>query len=182
MVIVDDINDREVTHSAVAQTMPCGDPSIPSVCQDCYASIRRQMRVGSAGPLSALRGFMSMGEAAKPVILVVDDEKLVRLHAACLLEDHGFSVIEAESADAALKMLESRDDVRLLFTDIHMPGANDGMELARQVHVRWPKILLVITSCRTIPTRAEIPVGRHFMLKPHKAHELLSEVMFDREQ
>jgi two-component system, response regulator PdtaR len=62
-----------------------------------------------------------MGQA-KPVILVVEDDELLRLYAADLLEEHGFGVVEAENADAALKLLETRDDVRLLFTDIQMPG------------------------------------------------------------
>lgn len=94
---------------------------------------------------------------AKPTILVVEDEALIRLHAAIMLEDDGFDVVEAENADAALKLLETRDDVRLLFTDIRMPGSCDGMDLARKVHARWPHILLVITSAHARPTQAEMP-------------------------
>ena len=121
-------------------------------------------------------GFRSMGEAAKPVILVVEDEALLRLYAADLLEEHGFSVIEAGSADVALQVLETRDDVRLLFTDVQMPGAYDGMDLARQVHQRWPNILLVITSGRKRPTEAEIPDDGRFVPKPYKADDLLGQV------
>ncbi len=117
-----------------------------------------------------------MGDDAKPVILVVDDEGLLRLHAADMLEEHGFSVIEAESADAAIKVLENRDDVRLLFTDVQMPGVYDGMDLARQVHARWPNILLVITSGRARPPREEIPDDGRFVSKPYRADELLGEV------
>jgi two-component system, response regulator PdtaR len=65
-----------------------------------------------------------------------------------LLEENGFSVLEAPNADAALTVLESRPDVKLLFTDVQMPGSLNGMELARKVHARWPHILLVITSGR----------------------------------
>ena len=75
----------------------------------------------------------------EPLILVVEDEELLRLHAADLLEEHGFRVVEARNAAAALKVLESRDDVRLLFTDIQMPGALDGMDLAREVHQAWAR-------------------------------------------
>jgi two-component system, response regulator PdtaR len=89
------------------------------------------------GTLSALLGSFFMGQA-KPVILVVEDNELLRLHAAGLLEENGFGVVEAANADAALKLLETRDDVRLLFTDIQMPGSCDGMDLARKVHARWP--------------------------------------------
>ena len=113
---------------------------------------------------------------AKPVILVVEDDELLRLHAAGLLEDHGFGVVEAENADAALKLLETRDDVRLLFTDIQMPGSCDGMDLARKVHARWPRILLIITSGQIKPAEAEIPDHGHFVGKPYRANDLLGEV------
>ena len=89
-------------------------------------------------------------------MLVVEDDELLRLYAAGLLEDNGFSV-EAENADAALKLLETRDDVRLLFTDIPMPGSCDGMELTRQVRARWSSILLVITSGQIKPLRRKFP-------------------------
>jgi two-component system, response regulator PdtaR len=64
-----------------------------------------------------------MGEAAHPLALVVDDEEILRLFAAGLLEEHGFGVMRAENAAAALRVLESHRDARLLFTDIQMPGA-----------------------------------------------------------
>jgi CheY-like chemotaxis protein len=82
----------------------------------------------------------------KAGILVVEDEALIRLWVADLLEENGFSVLEAKDADTALTVLESRPDVKLLFTDVQMPGSLNGMELAREVHARWPHILLVITS------------------------------------
>ena len=113
---------------------------------------------------------------AKPTILVVEDEALIRLHAAIMLEDDGFDVVEAENADAALKLLETRDDVRLLFTDIRMPGSCDGMDLARKVHARWPHILLVITSGHARPTQAEIPDHGRFVGKPYREKDLLDEV------
>jgi CheY-like chemotaxis protein len=112
----------------------------------------------------------------KPTILVVEDDALLRMVAADTLEENGFGVVEAANADAALKLLETRDDVRLLFTDIQMPGSCDGMGLARHVHARWPSILLVITSGQLKPTEAEIPDHGHFIGKPYQANELLGEV------
>jgi DNA-binding response OmpR family regulator len=113
---------------------------------------------------------------SKPAILVVEDETLIRLWAAGLLEENGFSVLEAENTEAALKVLESRPDVKLLFTDVQMPGSLNGMELAREVHARWPHVLLVITSGRERPTRAEIPDDGRFVAKPYNAEELLGQV------
>jgi two-component system, response regulator PdtaR len=113
---------------------------------------------------------------AKPTILVVEDDALLRMVAADTLEENGFAVVEAANADAALKLLETRDDVRLLFTDIQMPGSCDGMELARQVHARWPRVLLIITSGQIKPTEAEIPDHGHFIGKPYREKDLLGEV------
>jgi CheY-like chemotaxis protein len=112
----------------------------------------------------------------KAGILVVEDEALIRLWVADILEENGFSVLEAKDADAALKVLESRPDVKLLFTDVQMPGSLNGMELAREVHARWPHILLVITSGRERPTRAEIPDDGRFVAKPYSGEELLVQV------
>jgi two-component system, response regulator PdtaR len=112
----------------------------------------------------------------KAAVLVVEDETLIRLWAADLLEENGFSVLEAKDADAALKVLESRSDVKLLFTDVQMPGSLNGMELAREVHARWPHILLVITSGRERPTCAEIPDHGRFVAKPYSGEELLGQV------
>ena len=70
-------------------------------------------------------------------ILVVEDEPLLRLNATHVLEEAGYSVTEANNAETALELLEVRRDVQVLFTDIHMPGAFNGLELAQQVHRRW---------------------------------------------
>jgi CheY-like chemotaxis protein len=120
---------------------------------------------------------MSRSEAhPKPAILIVDDEELLRLNAADLLEENGYSVVEAANAEDALRTLERRPDVRLLFTDIQMPGPIDGIELARLVHERWPHILLVMTSGQIQPSQAEIPDEGRFIAKPYRAGELLGQV------
>jgi two-component system, response regulator PdtaR len=71
--------------------------------------------------------------AHHPVILIVEDELLVRLSAVAMLEDAGFRMIEAANGDEALELLEADSDVQLLFTDIHMPGAINGLALAKRV-------------------------------------------------
>jgi two-component system, response regulator PdtaR len=116
------------------------------------------------------------GGNRKSAILVVEDEPLIRLWVADVLEENGFSVMAAENADAALRVLECRPDVKLVFTDVQMPGSVNGLELAREVHVRWPHVLLVLTSGRERPMRAEIPDGGRFVTKPYSAEELLGHV------
>jgi CheY-like chemotaxis protein len=114
--------------------------------------------------------------ADHPTILVTEDDKLLRLYTSELLEESGYTVVEADSAEEALKVMEARKDVRLLFTDIQMPPGCDGLELARQVHKRWPKVLLVITSGQVHPTKAEIADHGRFIRKPYQAKELLGEI------
>jgi CheY-like chemotaxis protein len=112
----------------------------------------------------------------KPLILVVEDEPLLRLNATDVLEEAGFSVTEANNAETALELLEVRRDVQVLFTDIHMPGAFNGLELAQQVHRRWPHILLMITSGRERPRASEIPDDGRFLAKPYRHAELVGRV------
>ena len=73
------------------------------------------------------------------VILLVEDEVLVRMVAADVLSDAGFTVLESASAEEALMLLETRPDVQVLFTDVNMPGALDGLGLAQAVHDRSPR-------------------------------------------
>jgi len=114
--------------------------------------------------------------ADPPTILVAEDNGLVRLLASDLLEGHGYTVVEAANAEEALKVMEKRKDVRLLFTDIEMPPGCNGLELAREVHNRWPKVLLVITSGQVQPTRAEIADHGLFIRKPYQAKDLLGQI------
>ncbi len=113
---------------------------------------------------------------APPVILVVEDEELIRMCTANLLEEHGYRVVEARNAADALEVLETRSDVTLLFTDIQMPGALDGMDLVREVHARWPSVLLVITSGRNRPAQVDIPDDGRFVAKPYRDNDLLDQV------
>jgi two-component system, response regulator PdtaR len=112
----------------------------------------------------------------QPVVLVVEDEALLRLCAADLLEDAGFEVIQAPDARAALDVMKSRPDVRLLFTDIQMPGKLDGMELAQKVHEQWPRVLLLVTSGALRPKNTEIADHGHFLAKPYTEKRLLEEI------
>jgi CheY-like chemotaxis protein len=104
------------------------------------------------------------------MVLIVDDEPLIRMIAADALVEAGFSVVEAGSADHALELLKSRPDVGILFTDVNMPGALDGIALAHLVHSAWPDIKIVVTSGRALP--AALPDDGKFLEKPYALSEL----------
>ncbi|MCB8819946.1 response regulator [Microvirga rosea] len=108
----------------------------------------------------------SSGTGAPLVVLLVEDEPLVRMAAADELEEAGFQVLEAGNADVALAVLEVRsDEVHVLFTDVDMPGSMDGMALAEQVYRRWPHVLLLISSGNARPHPDEIPDHGQFIPK-----------------
>ncbi|GEO16583.1 response regulator [Microvirga aerophila] len=112
-----------------------------------------------------------------PVVLLVEDEPLVRMTAADELEEAGFHVLEAANADVALAVLEARsDEVQVLFTDVHMPGSMDGMALAEQVHGRWPHVRLLISSGYARPKADEIPDDGRFVPKPYRAATIASQI------
>ncbi len=110
----------------------------------------------------------------KAVILVVEDEALIRMGATEMLEDAGFATVEARNADDAMKVLELRKDIRAIFTDINMPGRLDGMRLAHLVRGRWPPIQLVLTSGLAAPAKEEFPVNGRFIRKPYKAEHVIA--------
>jgi DNA-binding NtrC family response regulator len=101
------------------------------------------------------------------VVLVVDDEAVIRLNAAAMVGDSGFEAIAASNADEALRILESRDDVRAVFTDVHMPGSMDGLGLARVVAERWPAVVLLLTSGKTDIKQSDLPTRGRFLRKPY---------------
>jgi CheY-like chemotaxis protein len=118
-----------------------------------------------------------IGSEEPTVVLLVEDEPLVRMTAADGLEEAGFHVLEAANADVALKVLEVRsDEVQVLFTDVDMPGSMDGMALAEQVHARWPHILLLISSGYARPDPDEIPDHGHFVPKPYRAATVVGHI------
>ena len=91
---------------------------------------------------------MSNAVPRRPVVLVVEDEFLIRISAVEIIEDAGFDILQAADADEALEILQVRGDIRVIFTDIHMPGSMDGLRLAHAVRGRWPPIKIIATSGR----------------------------------
>ena len=113
---------------------------------------------------------------AKPAVLVVEDEPLLRMMAVDLVEDAGFEAIEAANADEAIKILECRSDIRVVFTDIDMPGSMDGLLLAAAVRDRWPPIEIILTSGHVHITEVEVPLGGVFFSKPYD-HSALTRTL-----
>lgn len=105
------------------------------------------------------------------VILVVEDESFINLMVSEDLRRAGHMVISAYSADQAIAILESRNDIRLVFTDVDMPGSMDGLKLAAAVRDRWPPVQIVITSGRY--PEAVVPGSMTFLPKPYRIDELL---------
>jgi CheY-like chemotaxis protein len=110
----------------------------------------------------------------KTVVLVVEDEWLLRTVAVGMVEDAGFEAIEAANADEAIAILESRTDITILFTDINMPGSIDGLKLAHAVRNRWPPVKIIIASGQVRLTTDEMPTGSRFFSKPYRQQDLTS--------
>jgi two-component sensor histidine kinase/CheY-like chemotaxis protein len=115
-------------------------------------------------------------EAMPPRVLVVEDEMMLRMRAVDIVEDAGFTPLEAVNADEALAILESRSDIELLFTDIQMPGSMDGLKLAHAVHVRWPSIKIILVSGQLMPAEAEKPANSRFFGKPLEVKQMIAEM------
>jgi two-component system, response regulator PdtaR len=108
-----------------------------------------------------------------PVILIVEDEFLLRLDIAATIESAGFEVIQAANADEAIAILQARPDIHVVFTDIQMPGSMDGLKLARFVRDRWPPIKIVATSGRVMAGDDDLPAGSFFVPKPYHGDQVV---------
>ena len=111
---------------------------------------------------------------SRPHVLVVEDEFFSRLHAVNLVEAAGYKAIEASNADEAIAILETRKDIRIVFTDIDMPGSMDGLKLAGAIRDRWPPIELILTSGHVDVPESEFPERGVFFSKPYRDQEIVS--------
>src|SRR6202167_6085769 len=107
-------------------------------------------------------------------VLVVEDEMMLRMRAVDMVEDAGFTSVEAVNADDALAILESRSDIELLFTDIQMPGSMDGLTLANAVHERWPLIKIILVCGQWKLTDSDKPAASRFFGKPLEVTEMIA--------
>jgi CheY-like chemotaxis protein len=109
-------------------------------------------------------------------VLVVEDEMVLRMRAVDIVEDAGFTAVEAANADQALSILESRSDISLLFSDIQMPGSMDGLKLAHAVHDPWPSIKIILVSGQVKFSDADKPADSRFFGKPLVVKQMIAEL------
>jgi CheY-like chemotaxis protein len=119
---------------------------------------------------------MGLTEQKRPVVLIVEDDFLLRMDAADMIKAAGFEVIEAGNADQAIEVLEARPDITVVFTDIQMPGSMDGLKLAQAVRGRWPPIKIIATSGRLHVDEVDLPEGGRFLPKPY-SHAQVTRVL-----
>ena len=120
---------------------------------------------------------MPLPEAGRNyAVLVVEDDAILRLHALDIVEEAGFTAIEARNADEAIAILERRSDIALLLTDVNMPGSMDGVKLAHAVRNRWPPIKIVVVSGHVQLDQNELPSLSRFFGKPFEAQKMVAEL------
>src|SRR6202790_5179429 len=130
----------------------------------------------SSADLGKRSVMMVLDPVVPAVVLVVEDEMLLRMRAIDMVEDAGYTSVEAVDADEAVAILESRSDIALLFTDIQMPGSMDGLKLAHAVRERWPPIKIILVSGQLRLANADIPADSRFFGKPLEAEEMIAEM------
>src|SRR6195952_4892952 len=116
---------------------------------------------------------MATSATKRPVVLIVEDEFLLRMNTAEMIGEAGFDVVEAGNADEAIAILEARPDIHVVFTDVQMPGSMDGLKLARFVRGRWPPIKIVATSGFVNVGKDDLPAGSRFLTKPYRPEQVV---------
>jgi CheY-like chemotaxis protein len=108
----------------------------------------------------------------KAVVLVVEDSALIRMGAVDLVLSAGYEALEACDADEAIRILESRDYIDLVFTDVQMPGTMDGIKLCHYIRDRWPPVKLLVASGVAILEESSLPEGSLFFAKPYSENDI----------
>ena len=103
----------------------------------------------------------------RAVILVVEDSPVIRMGAVDFVTRAGFEALEASDADEAIRVLEGRPDIHLVFTDVGMPGPMDGIKLSHYIRLRWPPVKLILTSGKFTVGESHLPAGARFFPKPY---------------
>jgi len=117
-----------------------------------------------------------VASADRAIVLIVEDESLLRKSAVGIVERAGFVALEAEDADEAIALLEARSDIAVIFTDINLPGSLDGLKLAHAVRHRWPPLKILIVSGEASPKPSQLPSNSTFLRKPYRANAVIAQL------
>jgi CheY-like chemotaxis protein len=117
---------------------------------------------------------MATRAPGQALVLVVEDDAFLRMVVIALIKKAGFDVVEAANADEAIRILERRTDIRIVFTDIDMPGSMDGLKLAEAVRGRWPPIEIIVTSGHPRARNRALPARGVFLAKPYDCNEVVA--------
>ena len=121
--------------------------------------------------------IQSSSEEKPIVVIVVEDEPMVRMAAVGAFEDAGFEVLESKNAQAALLIVNSEGGrIQALFTDVEMPGAMDGLMLAQQIHQDWPQISVLVASGQVNPGAQDMPENSRFFKKPYDLASVVAHI------
>jgi CheY-like chemotaxis protein len=121
--------------------------------------------------------MMVLDHSSSPaIVLVVEDEMILRMRAVDMVEDAGYTPLEALDAAEAVAILESRSDIALMCTDIQMPGSMDGVGLAHAVHQRWPSIKIIVVSGQLNLPELDLPPHSRFFGKPIVPGQMIAQM------
>lgn len=120
-----------------------------------------------------------MGQS-KPIssstILIVEDEAIIRFELIDLFEEEGYRVFGAADADEAIAILDEHGEVRVVLTDIEMPGSMNGLKLAHYIRDRFPPTLLLVASGRVSVPASEMPEHSAYLAKPFDPAAMLRKI------
>jgi CheY-like chemotaxis protein len=113
----------------------------------------------------------------KAIILVVEDDAIIRMGAVALVEAAGFEALAARDAEEAISILERRPDIHLVFTDVEMPGTMDGIKLSHYIRDRWPPVKLIVASGKAIIEESHLPEGTKLFRKPYSDNTIVEAMI-----
>ena len=119
-----------------------------------------------------MRNCNGMTSEQKPVVLLVENEAVIRMETALAIEDAGYAVLAVGNADEAMAVLNAPNDIRAVFTEIRLPGRLNGLDLGRAIAERWPPMRVIVTSGDR--RREHIPADWRYIQKPYCGSEIVS--------
>lgn len=107
-------------------------------------------------------------------VLIIEDEPVLRIEATDMVERAGFEAVEATDVDDAIRILETRADIRIVYIDLDLPRGVKGIEIAATIRDRWPPIEIILTAASYAKADLDLPVRSEFYAKPIQHREIIS--------